>query len=349
MWQTLRQESKEHMNEFSPSSVFTLPAYRSADLVVSHGANLGDAVSFAEELVLDDTYFLRGAARTARLAVVPGRNGVFTIDPSTDMGRPGGKLHLDSCLTFMSSTGHTIEALVLVEVDEAGDVVEIYALPLSPIPTKSELTLVGVDTDNPRTKLAEVACVSFTYGTRITMATGEQRKIEDLKVGDRVLTRDDGPQELRWIGQATVRAVGEFAPILITAGTLHNANDLVVSPEHRLFVYQRTDELGAGRSELLIKARDLINGSSVVQLDGGFVEYFQLLFDDHQIIYAEGIAAETLLADLRTSPALPPEVAERLRAGTLRHSDRSYLEFELSRVSSGSADMTAILRRASTG
>ena len=337
------------MNDFSPSSVFTLPAYRSAALVVSHGANLGDVLSFADELVLDDTYFLRAAARTARLAVVPGRNGVFTIDPSTDVGTPGGRLHLDSCLTFMSTNGQTTEALVLVEVDGSGDVVEVYALPLSPVTPKSELTLVGVDTENPRTKLAEVACVSFTYGTRITMATGEQRKIEDLQIGDRVLTRDDGPQELRWIGQSTVRAVGEFAPILITAGSLHNAHDLIVSPEHRLFVYQRTDELGAGRSELLIKARDLINGTSVVQMDGGFVEYYQLLFDDHQIIYAEGIAAETLLADLRTSPALPPEVAERLSAGTLRHSDRSYLEFELSKVSTGAADMTEVLRRASTG
>jgi len=337
------------MNDFAPSSVFTLPAYRSAALVVSHGANLGDSLSFADELVLDDTYFLKDAARAARLAVVPGRSGVFTIAPATELGTPGCQLHLDSCLTFMSSDGVTTEALVLVEVDEEGDVNEVYALPLSPIQPKAELTLVGVDTDNPRTKLAEVACVSFTAGTRITMATGEQRKIEDLTVGERVLTRDDGPQELRWIGQSTVRALGEFAPVLIKAGTLHNANDLVVSPEHRLFVYQRTDELGAGRSEVLIKARDLVNGTSVVQLDGGFVEYYQLLFDDHQIIYAEGIAAETLLADLRTSPALPPEVAERLRSGTLRHSDRSYLEFELSKVDTGEADMTSVLRRASTG
>jgi hypothetical protein len=336
------------MNDIVPNSVFVLPAYRSAALQVSHGANLGDALSFADELVLDDTYFVKAAARSARLAVVPGRNDIFTIAPSTELGTPGSQLHLDSCLTFMSPDGTTTEVLVLVEVDDRGGVLEIYALPLSPLRAKVEMALVGIDTKNPRAKLAEVACVSFTAGTRITMATGEQRQIQDLQIGDRVLTRDDGPQVLRWVGQSTVRALGEFAPVLIKAGTLHNANDLIVSPDHRLFVYQRTDELGAGRSEVLIKARELINGETVVQLDGGFVEYYQLLFDDHQIIYAEGIAAETLLADLRTSPVLPEEVAARLKSGVLRHSDRSYMEFSISDLDIKGVDLTTMLRRAST-
>ena len=85
-----------------------------------------------------------------------------------------------------------------------------------------------------------------------------------------------------------------------------------MSPDHRLFIYQRSDELGAGRSELLIKARHLVNGDTIHAQPGGFVDYFQLLFDRHQIIFAEGIAAETLLADHRTHAALPPELAEKL-------------------------------------
>ena len=144
-------------------------------------------------------------------------------------------------------------------------------------------------------------------------------------------------------------ALVEFARVHIAAGALHNSNDLVVSPEHRLFVYQRADELGAGRSEVLIKARNLVNATTVTRTDGGFIEYYQLLFDDHQIIYAEGIAAETLLADLRTSSALPPEVAARLQSGSLRHSDRSYLDFDLPPAAKGDEDLTETLRRASTG
>ncbi|MDX1781906.1 MAG: Hint domain-containing protein [Thalassovita sp.] len=335
------------MNDFNPSSIFTLPVYRCSAMVVSHGANLGDPLSFADELVLDDTYFVRPAARSARLALAPGADGVFTITGNTETGRPGATIHLDSCLTFMSPQGVTTELLVFVEVDDDGHVDEVHALPLAPLKPKEELVLVGIDVENARAKLGEFACASFTRGTHITMASGEQCRVEDLKAGDRVLTRDDGPQEIRWIGQTAVRAMGEFAPVHIAAGALHNTNDLVVSPDHRLFVYQRSDELGAGRSEVLIKARDLVNGSTVTRTDGGFVEYYQLLFDDHQIIYAEGIAAETLLADLRSSPILPEEVAARLHSGRLRHSDRSYLDFDL--MKADGTDVTATLRRASTG
>ena len=173
-------------------------------------------------------------------------------------------------------------------------------------------TLVRAEQDSARRKLAQMACVSFTRGTRITMATGAQKPIEDLKPGDRVLTRDEGVQELRWIGQTTSRAVGRMAPVLIRAGVLNNAADLVVSPDHRLMVYQRHDELGAGSPELLVRARDLVNGCDVVVQDGGFVDYFQLLFDRHHIVYAEGIAAESLFLDSMTQPALPDEILARI-------------------------------------
>ena len=89
-----------------------------------------------------------------------------------------------------------------------------------------------------------------------------------------MLTRDDGPQKVRRIGQSTLRAVGDFAPICIGAGTLNNDNDLIVSPEHHLFIYQRSDELGACRFELLIKACHLLNGDTVVTQDGVFVDFF---------------------------------------------------------------------------
>ena len=178
---------------------------------------------------------------------------------------------------MMAGTGQTTEILILVEVDDAGCVAEVYILPLAELTPRMGYALVGIDRENARRKFAEVGCVSFSRGTHITMVSGEQRPIEELRVGDIVLTRDDGPQKVRWIGQSTVRAVGEFAPIRIRAGTLHNENDLLVSPDHRLFIYQRSDALGAGRNEVLVRARHLVNGDSVVQEDGGFVDYFQLL------------------------------------------------------------------------
>jgi hypothetical protein len=81
-------------------------------------------------------------------------------------------------------------------------------------------------------RFAEIARVSFTRGTRITMSSSVQVPIEDIRVGDNVLTRDYSPQSVRWIGETTLRAVGEFAPVVIRNGALHNANNLILSPDH---------------------------------------------------------------------------------------------------------------------
>lgn len=316
----------------------SLPVHLARDFVVTEGVAEGDAISFADELVMDDVYQLLPDARRGRLGLDIGADG-FTVDPRTELGRPGNRLHLDSCLTFMARDGSTCEVLVLVEVEDGG-VAEVYLLPLAPLAPHIGYRLVGADRHAATTRLAEVACVSFTRGTHITMASGAQVPIQDLRPGDRVLTRDDGPQEVRWIGQTTLRATGAFAPVVIRKGALHNENDLIVSPDHRIFVYQRQDHLGAGRAEVLVKVRHLINGTSVVQQDGGFVEYYQLLFDDHQIIYAEGIAAESLLIDPRTRPALPEGLGGA-------HAPRRHLAYEVQESLLSGTDAVDLLRRAS--
>ncbi len=326
----------------------SIPVFRATDFRVVNGANLGDPISFAGDLELDDTYELGKSAARHRISVHADESGRFTIAPDTSIGSPGAALHLDCVATFMSTSGQTTEILVLVETDAQGNAADVYALPLAPLEPRIGYALVGVDTENPDRKFAEVACVAFSRGTHITMASGAQTPIEQLRVGDMILTRDEGPQQVRWIGQSTVRAVGEFAPIRIKAGTLHNENDLLVSPDHRLFIYQRSDALGAGRAELLVRARYLVNGDSVQRQDGGFVDYFQLLFDSHQIIYAEGIAAETLLVDTRTRPALPEELREALAQSLSGHGNSAHLDFEVSEKLLDHPDAAAILRRAST-
>src|SRR6056297_274668 len=326
----------------------SIPVFRAVDFRVVNGANLGDPISFAAELDLDDTYELSKNARQHRLSVLSDDSATFTIAADTVLGHPGATLHLDSCLTMMSGTGQPTEMLIVVEVDGNGNVTEVYILPLAALTPRIGYALVGIDRDKADQKFAEVACVSFSRGTHITMASGQQRRIEDLTVGDMVLTRNDGPQQVRWIGQSTVRAVGDFAPIRIKAGALHNEHDLLVSPDHRLFIYQRSDALGAGRAELLVRARYLVNGDTVQRQDGGFVDYFQLLFDNHQIIYAEGIAAETLLVDTRTRPVLPEDLREALAQSLPAHGNSAHLDLEVSEKLLDHPDAAAILRRAST-
>lgn len=341
----MKQSDPQPPMQLAPTQ--SISVYRSRAFRVTEGANLGDAQASMDELVLDDVYQLGDDATRHRLAIETLAEGGFRIAPDTETGRAGAPLHLDCALTLMSPDGHHTEALVLVEVDELWLIAEVYLLPLAPLAPRTDYRLVGIDRAAARRRFAEVACVSFTRGTRITMATGAQVPIEDLQIGDRVLTRDDGPQQVRWIGHSTVRASGEFAPIVIRAGTLNNQGDLVVSPNHRLFVYQRHDEINAGRPELLVRASHLINGDSVTVREGGFVDYFQLLFDSHHIIYAEGIAAESMLIDPRTRPALPADLLDRLGALLPGHDASGLKGLDVQKALLDRPDAIDLLRRAS--
>ena len=328
-------------------AIQSIPAYPAEQFQVEIGANMGDTLGVLDELMLDDIYQLSPPAQPQRLALASRADGSFCVAEDTDLGTIGAQLHLDCCLTLMPQSGDNIEALVMVEVDTGGLITAIYLLPMAPLSIQQSYTLVRAEQQPARRKLAQMACVSFTRGTRITMATGAQKPIEDLKPGDRILTRDEGVQELRWIGESTSRAVGRMAPVLIRAGALNNAGDLLVSPDHRLLVYQRHDELGTGCPELLVRARDLVNGDTVVVQDGGFVDYFQLLFDRHHIVYAEGIAAESLFLDALTQPALPDELLSRLGSSHTAGQRRDSHGLEVQKSLLNHPDAVAILRRSS--
>lgn len=325
----------------SDNSRNTIAVFVSDTFVVSDGVAEGEAVSFMDELMLDDIYQLAPKATRKALSYEKGEGSGFVIAEDTEIGAPGNALFLDCCITLIAPDSTTYEALILVEVED-GEAAEIYLMPLATLRMEYDYRLVGADRDTAAAKFADVACVRFARGTHITLASGAQVPIEDLKIGDRVLTRDAGPQAIRWIGETTLRAVGDYAPVVIREGALFNTRDLVLSPDHRLFIYQREDRIGAGRSEVLVKVRHLINGDSVYQQDGGFVDYFQILFDDHQIIYAEGIAAETLLVDARTRAALPDGVE------TADHRDSAHQAFEVTESLANRPDVVALLKRASS-
>ncbi|MFW2587486.1 Hint domain-containing protein [Sagittula sp. SSi028] len=326
-----------------------LSVYPAAALRVSNGANLGDALSWADDLVPDDIYRLSPAARPQDIAVASGSALPFRIARGSDLGEPGHEVHLDCCVTFMSGAGEITECLVLVETDADGGAAGVYAMPLAEMLPKTDYVLVGISTETATQRYAQSVCTSFTAGTMITLSSGAQKPVEELTAGDRVLTRDDGPQPIRWIGHHTARATGNFAPIVIEAGTLNNARDLYVSPDHRLFIYQRRDEIGAGRSELLIRARHLINGTTVRPAPGGFVDYYQMLFDTHQIIYAEGIAAESMLVNSQTKAALPDALTDRLTTLLPGHKRSDISDLEIGEALRDHPDLVEMLRRSSSG
>ncbi|SMX43250.1 Hint domain-containing protein [Actibacterium lipolyticum] len=139
----------------------------------------------------------------------------------------------------------------------------------------------------------QLVVICFVRGTLIDTPMG-RIAIEDLKAGDEVTTLDNGAMPIRWIGQRTVPATGDLAPILIRRGALGNIRDLKVSPQHRMFVRDAMAELYCGEPEVLVAAKHLVNGDTICRVPGGEVEYFHIMLDNHQILLAEGCGAESL-------------------------------------------------------
>jgi len=278
-------------------------------LFVTLGANQGDVLDGPDEVCPGDVYELDQDAAPARLVVTQAHDGPQTVAPGSEVGRPGDAVRLEARYALMGADGDKVELLVVVLGGTAR-----HALPLSPMATRTGYTLLAIHPAPPELRLADLLCVSFARGTMITLASGAQQAIEALAPGDRVLTRDHGPQPLRWIGRATLRAVGAFAPVVITAGTLGNSGDLIVSQHHRMFLYQRRRKAGLPTSEVLVQARHLADGAMIYIRDGGYVDYFSLIFDRHEIIYAEGVPAESLMVTEAVVNRLPPELAAEVRA-----------------------------------
>lgn len=134
--------------------------------------------------------------------------------------------------------------------------------------------------------------VCFVRGTFIQTQNGEV-PIEELTIGDMVKTLDRGFQPIRWIGSTKVDGHGKFAPVRIAPGVMGNRRDLWVSQQHRMLVDDWRSELYFGEGQVLIPAKSLVDDQGVRLEKVDDVEYFHMLFDNHEIVFAEGAASES--------------------------------------------------------
>lgn len=277
---------------------------------VSSGANLGDSLQDWHEACLGDTYRFEGHPPMQVLAMRAPTTAATAqmVAQGSQIGQAGAGLRICTQLRLMALDGQKLDLLVL-HVEGAGQ----YILPLGALAPKRDYTLLSITTPDPDLRLTDVICLSFHRGTRIALASGAMVPIETLTPGTRILTRDHGPQPIRWIGRTTLRAQGAFAPVVITKGAMENEADLVVGPHHRLFVYRRDHLPGLPRAELLVQAQHLVDDETIYRREGGFAEYFSLVFDNHEILYAEGIPVESLMVNDDSLAALPKDLAADLR------------------------------------
>ncbi|WP_433989447.1 hypothetical protein SuNHUV7_40670 (plasmid) [Pseudoseohaeicola sp. NH-UV-7] len=163
--------------------------------------------------------------------------------------------------------------------------------------------------------------ICFAQGTIIDATLGPT-PVECLTEGDLVRTRDNDDQPIRWIGRRRLDSLElarrpNLAPVRIHTGALGRGLphvDLTVSPQHRILVEGWQAELHFGESEILVPAIALVNGKSVRTLpDIDQITYYHLLFDQHEIITANGAPTESMLTGEMALLALDQEAQHEIQ------------------------------------
>jgi T5SS/PEP-CTERM-associated repeat protein/autotransporter passenger strand-loop-strand repeat protein len=153
----------------------------------------------------------------------------------------------------------------------------------------------------------QVAC--FAAGTRIATEAGLVA-VEDLAIGDRVITAGGTLEPVVWLGQRTVNCKRHpkpetVWPVRVRAGALGRnvpVRDLYLSPDHAVFI-----------SDVLIPVSRLINGTSIARVKRDRITYYHVELPRHAVILAEGLTVESYLdlGDRRETIRLFPDFGDR--------------------------------------
>lgn len=191
--------------------------------------------------------------------------------------------------------------------DDIDTLAGIRVIAASPLASNTNMAQIGFSTS-----IYDLNIVCFLRGTRIATPSGEIA-VENLRAGDLVLTKDNGPQAIRWIGSvrlnaAALTAAPHLRPIRFRAGVLGDntpCTDLLVSPQHRILVRSKIAQRMFGTTEVLVAAKQLLGIESVEIVDDlAEVEYFHFPCDRHEIVSSNGAETETLFTGSQALEAL---------------------------------------------
>jgi Hint domain-containing protein len=135
----------------------------------------------------------------------------------------------------------------------------------------------------------------FLKGTRIRTVSGE-RKIEELAIGDLLPTMFGGLRPVQWIGRYPIKKSDPSKPWVKNALPIRIARSALAAnvPHADLYVTAAHSLLIDG---VLVPAEMLINGTTITryETEGDELEFFHIKLESHDVVYAEGAPAETLL------------------------------------------------------
>ncbi|MEM1430973.1 MAG: Hint domain-containing protein [Pseudomonadota bacterium] len=182
-----------------------------------------------------------------------------------------------------------------------------------PVDLPSEAEDVGAASPDAGNAAADANAICFCPGTRVLTLNG-WRPVECLRVGDRVLTRDSGAQRIRWIGRRAFAGTGPLAPVEVARGVLGADRPVRLSPQHRLLLSGPHIAALTGEAEALCPALHLVDGARIRRRQTPWVTYLHLMFDKHEVIWADGLAAESFRLGPATAAAMTPAMRREFEA-----------------------------------
>lgn len=235
----------------------------------------------------DDTLAGQSGADTIVMTQGGGADTVLGFDTSDPEG-DGSFVDQIDVLGLQDLSAGGVSASEVSTVEDAGSAMVLF-------PQGESLTFDGINEAdlNSYESYTALGIPCFTPGTLIRTVAGEV-PIERLRPGDRVLTRDNGPQPVLWaaarrLDHAMLSAHENLRPVLIKAGAFGQEQQLIVSPQHGVL-------LGVGGEETLVRATHLARlagGGARVMNGARKVTYIHLFFERHQVIWGNGLPSES--------------------------------------------------------
>lgn len=267
--------------------------------------------------ITDDGGYLDGDATNN--AVGDDADQIGTVTDMDGNLIASGQIYVALYYEIQSPTGG-ISYLEVIEVNGVA-VGFLVSTPLEAGVNYTEVDSGNVHTydDDPATgdtrllysQLESVPC--FYQGTTLMTAEGDQ-PVDWIRPGDRVMTKDHGFQPVLWVGRTTFSArkletTPELRPIRIAAQSIDAetpAQDLLLPPEHRVLLKSYQVELLFGTDEVFAPIKAIANGGAIAQFLPQYeISYYHILFQNHEIVLAEGLWVESFFPGKLALASLP--------------------------------------------
>ena len=253
---------------------------------------------------------------------------------------------------FIVTDGHHSWSVTILSVPDSGARLLMFVGELPP--AAQDLWVVRTAIDRTHSGAgAKVAggVICFTPGTRIATPSG-LRQIQEMRPGDKILTKDNGVQDILWTGSrrmtgARLYAMPHLRPIRFKKGALgldRPDQDLIVSPQHRMLLQGPAARALFNADEVLVKAEDLLNDATIcVDHTMREVTYIHILLARHNIVFANGMETESFHPSNTALDTIDAQQRDSLMSlyPEIRHNPAAYGDYARRNLSSSEA---AILR-----